>query len=938
MNSKHILISILSLLILTLNTDHLYAQIFDNDQAHPSEKWRSIDRDNFRLIFPKSFEPAAQSLAKELDVFIAAHSQSLGIKLRKTSFILQGNHIYQNGYVQLAPRKSELYPIPSAIADNQEWLPNLALHELRHVAQFDKLTGRIKGPFFEQLALALFGLNLPAWYFEGDAVLSETRYSSGGRGRLPAWEMPIRANILTSKSYSFSKYAVGSFRDNVASYYNIGYLMNAYLSNNFGLDSQEKILENMRKKLIRPYNFQRALKSVSGLNSEQLFQHTMQDLALKWKSEKPAADPDVQPIATQNSRYPSDFLLPQIDSTGRLFVLKSSPQILNQILIIDSLGNEKNILKTGLQLAPYFHLRGSEITWDEYRKDPRFGKRSYNIINIYDLQKKELRSLSSKSRYYNPSLHPSKNELVVIEVLADNSSRIVILDSKNGRLLDSLAAPKGTHLQQPKYNKLGDKIILIAVNKQGTTLLECDLRNRDYTAKLPVGNQQLERPSYQDEAIIYKAHYAGIDNIYRLSGDKSAPITRLTDAEFGAFNPFLSPDGSLIFNDYKYNGYKLARKRIDKTAITDSLQRSNYIEKSLKTLPPTQNEAEIADYLVKKYNPNANLINFHSLSISSSNFESFDNYIPGLFWLSNDLLNTTQIKLGYEYDTDINKSIYSAELSYRKYLPIFTLKYLNRGQVGTAVNSQKPNTTLMYDYREHLTTFNISLPFSIYRQENVYSYGVNLGTSYSKRYDLSLALKNFDEVIAFPMNYQVYLNKNNRLSSMDILPRWGQNLSLTYRHLPFENKMSGSILSARANFYFPGLVTNHSLQLRLAAQTNQGRYRYSYDIPMVSGWGNFNSPKVENTAMLNYRLPLAYPDWDILAVFYIKRIQGLVFSDFQNLHKDISPKSLGIGFSADFNVFRYSLPDVNFGTKLSYINDVSASKKIVPTFSLSYTY
>lgn len=938
MTNKIILISLLSIFISTFDTQCLFAQIYDNEQAHSSEQWRSIDTQNFRLIFPKDFEPAAQNLAKELGTFMLKQGNALGVKPKKITFIIQGNHIYQNGYVQLAPRKSELYPVPSSTADNQEWLPNLALHELRHVAQFDKLTGRIKGPFFEQLALALFGLNLPAWYFEGDAVLSETIYSSGGRGRLPSWEMPIRANILSGKNYSFSKYVIGSYRDNVASYYTIGYLMNSYLANNFGLDSQEKILENMRGKLIRPYNFQRALKSISGLNSQQLYQHSLQELTQKWTAEKPQPEGLSAPIATQKSPYPSDFLLPQTDANGRLFVLKSSPRELNKILILDSIGNEKSILKTGLQIEPYYHLRGTEITWDEYRKHPRFGKRSYNIINIYDLQKQQIRSISSKSRYYAPTLHPSKNELAAIEVLADNSSRIIVLDSRNGKLLDSLAAPKGTHLQQPKYNEKGDRLILIAVNKAGTTLLECDLHGRTFQAKLPLSNQQFERPFYYGSTIIYKANYNGIDNIYQLTPSEKDSIQRLTDAEFGAFNPFLTSDSSLIFNDYQYNGYKLARQNIAIKPKKDSIMRSFYLEKSLKPLEMPEIATEIPDFSVKKYNPNANLINFHSLSISGSNFESFDNYIPGLFWLSNDLLNTTQIKLGFEYDSDINKNIYSAELSYRRFFPVFTLKYQNRGQVGTAVNSDKPNTTVMFDYREHLTTLNMSIPFSIYRQQNIYSYGLNLGTSYSKKYDLSLALKNFKDVLAFPMNYQVYINKNNRLSEMDILPRWGQNLSITYRHLPFESQLSGNILSARTNFYFPGIVTNHSLQLRMAVQKSTGRYQHSYDIPLVSGWGNFHSAQVHNTAMINYRLPLAYPDWDILSVFYIKRIQGLVFSDFQNLHKDLSPKSLGVGFSADFNVFRYSLPDVNFGTRLSYINDVSASKKIVPTFTLSYTY
>src|SRR5690606_30861589 len=188
------------------------------------------------------------------------------------------------------------------------------------------------------------------------------------------------------------------------------------------------------------------------------------------------------------------------------------------------------------------------------------------------------------------------------------------------------------------------------------------------------------------------------------------------------------------------------------------------------------------------------------------------------------------------------------------------------------------------------------------------------------------------------LNYQIYINRNSMRSKMDLAPRWGQNISLTFRHRPFEQRLSGEVLSLRTNFYFPGLWTNHSLQLRFAAQKSNGIYIGSYDIPMVSGWGHFNSPIVKNTAMANYRLPLFYPDWSIGSIAYIKRFQGLLFSDFQNVDDNLASTSFGIGISADFNVFRYVLPDINVSTKLTYINDHTASDKIIPTFGFSYTY
>lgn len=935
--NKHIYINILTTIILSIVSYTANGQIIDNDQAHSSIKWRQIDTENFRLVFPNTFENAAKKLALQLPKTQWESRMNLKTSPPKITLVLQGNHLSQNGFVQLAPRKSEMFPVPSSTADNQEWLPNLALHELRHAAQFDKLTGKLKAPFFEQLAFALYGLNLPAWYFEGDAVQVETIYSDGGRGRLPSWEMPIRANILSGKSYDFNKYVLGSFKDNVPSYYTIGFFMSSYLTNHYGIDSHEKILADMRGKLLRPFNFRRAVKQVSGEKPTEIFDNTIMELTKKWEQESPTSS-DTPNLPTKDSRYPSDYLLPQMNGNQDLYILKSSPTTVNEIKHLDSLGNEFSVVKTGRQITPYFHLRNHEIVWDEYRKHARFGKQTYNIINVYNIETGRTKTLTKASRYYSPAFHPLRDEIVVVEVNSANRSRLVTLDSKTGDILDSIAVPNGMHIQQPKYHDSGEKVIAIAVGERGTNLIEVNLLTKTHHFLLPWGNQQLERPFYDHDDVIYKAHYDGIDNIYLLN--KATGRHQLTDTKFGAFNPSIDTDGRLLYNDYQYNGYKLARKEIvfSATEQTDRF-RLPYVSPTLNSIQrDTLSNESTSSIIVKKYTPTAHLINFHSLSISGSNFESFDNYIPGIFWLSNDILNTTQVKLGYEFDPNISKSRYSAEVAYKRYLPTFTARYVNRGMVGNAVSGNNPNNTVMFDYRDHHATFEMSIPLSVYRRNIVYSYGLNFGTSYTKRYNTSLNLQNFQDVIAFPLSYQAYINRNSMRSKMDLAPRWGQNVSLTFRHLPFERGLSGEVLSIRTNFYFPGLWTNHSLQLRFAAQKNNGIYIGTYDIPMVSGWGHFNSPIVNNTAMAHYRLPLFYPDWSIGSLAYVKRFQGLLFSDFQNVDESLAPKSFGIGISADFNVFRYVLPDINVSTRFTYINDTTASNKIVPTFGLSYSY
>lgn len=924
---------------LTLASHTIWGQVFDKSQAHPSIKWQQINSPQFRLIFPDTFAGAAKKLVDSLSAAASVSGRDLGVQPKKITFILQGNHIDQNGYVQLAPRKSELYPVPSSTPSNNEWLPNLALHEYRHVAQFDKLTGSMRAPFFDQLALALFGLNLPAWYFEGDATQIETLHSAGGRGRLPSWEMPIRANLGSGKSYNFNKYVLGSFKDNVPSYYTIGYLMNDHLTRHYGAGSHGLLLEDMRGKLIRPYNFQRALRKISGLNSNQLFQETIAELSDKWSKEKAIHSAKTDTLFTGNHSYPTDYLLPQYDDKNALYALRLSRQETPTIVKLDAQTGEKNIVKTGGQISPHYHIRGEEIIWDEYRKDPRFGKQTYNVINIYNLNTGELKTLTHKSRYYSPTLHPHLNKAIAVEVDLANLSYLIEIDTKTGAILRRQAAPAGLHLQQPRYDEAGNQVVAIAVSDLGTNLIRYDLANLGSpTLLLNWGNQELERPFFHEGNVIYKAHYDGIDNIYSLD---EGQIQQLTAAEYGAFNPYIDAKGALLYNDYRHDGNIILRKEassVGTSAVKNVLSKATLASLALVDNAASEHSASADSIAITAYKPGAHLFQFHSLSISSNDFESFDDYKPGVFWLSNDLLNTTEAKIGYEYDTDLNKGSYSAELSYRKYLPVFSLRYANRGRIGQAVNNSTKKELVPFDYRDHFASFEVSIPLSVYRQNTVYSYGVNFATSYTKRYDMSVNLKNFNEVIAFPLSYQAYINRNSRRAQMDLLPKWGQNLSVTYRHLPFENQMGGDILSLRSNFYFPGLFKNHGIQVRFAMQRGTDTYLGSYDIPLPTGWGHYKSPIVKNTGMIDYRLPIAYPDWSLGSVAFIKRLQGLLFTDFQNMHKSLAPQTMGIGLSADFNAFRYPLPDISVGTKLTYINSSMADKRFVPSFTLSYTY
>ncbi len=941
-------IRILISIILIINSCNVCAQIFDDSQAPPNIKWDQISTDDFQLIFPKEFHIEAFTLATELTSITKKVKRDLRLKPRKITFIIQTSTLEQNGYVQLAPRKSELFATPSGVASNQSWLDNLAVHEYRHVVQFDNLAAKFKAPLFEQLGLALYGLHLPSWYFEGDAVHIETVLTNGGRGRLPSWEMPIRTNLIEGRHYTYEKYILGSYKDIVPSYYTIGYFLATRLKNEYGDDIQDRLLTHVRNNLLKPYSFNSALKKETGMSASKLYTTTIKELANRWKAEERLKSPvTYQHIRTKISKYPQSWLLPQKDQSGHLYTLYQSPELITQIVKIDSAtGSQISILKTGRQLMPYYDLKGYQIVWDENRRDARYDKRDYNVINIHDLTSGQTRTLTTRTRYYNPALNYLSSQIACISVDMSNRTSLVILDPKTGNILNSILAPEDIHLQQPQFNQHGNKVITIGVSQHGTCLFEYDFIGKKWSQLTSWSNQQLERPIYQLNNIIFKAHYNGTDNLYRYDTEKKN-ITSITNTRFGAFNPFYDVDGhQLYFNDYAVDGYRPSVIQLDTIQEVDinttADQFIHYYRASLPLFDTISRSTSIdaATFKIAPYKGLKRLLNFHSLTISSTDFSSFDNYKPGIFWISNNLMNTTKVSLGYEYDTDLNKGIYSAELKYQKYFPKLSLRYENKSQIGRAAYMSKPDSVVSFEWQEHLATAQISLPWTIYRQNQIYSYGLNVATYYQNRYNQSIDnIPNFRKELKFPMSYQVYLNRNSMMSKMDLAPRWGQNLSFTFRHSPFETAIGGTITSWRSSFYFPGVANNHSLQVRLSAQKASEVYQYTTDIPTVSGYGHFNSEKVQNTLLLNYRMPLAYPDWTIGGLAYIKRFKGGLFADYQNIHKNnATPKTFGINLSADVNFLRYVLPDFECGMKLTYINDSSAKQKIVPSFSLGYTY
>ena len=192
----------------------------------PSQSWKQISTDTARIVFPAGLDSTAQRIASVVHRLAANKPVSLGDKLQKINIVLQHQTTIGNGYVGLGPFRSEFYLTP--VTDNFRegsisWADQLALHEYRHVQQFNNFRYGLSNLMYylfgeEGFALAI-NASIPDWFYEGDAVYQETVLTNQGRGRLSQFLNAYPSLWQAGKNYSWMKLRNGSLKDYVPNHY-----------------------------------------------------------------------------------------------------------------------------------------------------------------------------------------------------------------------------------------------------------------------------------------------------------------------------------------------------------------------------------------------------------------------------------------------------------------------------------------------------------------------------------------------------------------------------------------------------------------------------------------------------------------------------------------------------------------------------------------------
>lgn len=664
----------------------------------PSIKWKQIDTDTARIIFPEGMDSTAQRVSNIIHYLAKNGPAKLGSQHRKVNIVLQTQSTIGNGYVSLAPFRSEFQLTP--ITNNFDlgsisWPEALAVHEYRHVEQLINFRNGLSNLFYYLFGESgwLVGINVavPDWFYEGDAVYNETVTTNQGRGRIPFFLNEYKSLWLYDKNYSWMKLRNGSLKDYVPSHYPLGYLLVNYGREKYGLDFWSKVTRDASafKKLFYP--FQHAVRKYSGqsykkfrneafeyyksLSGQQLYKDSPGNETLNTSTlpnavttsqgtldRKDAAG--IQNITPLNTKVPTNYFYPFQRANNSLLYLKSSYRKLPAFYISTPgdfvrgplhahySSREQKLRVKDISLDEHFSYRNGKIVYAAYEADPRWGWRDYSVIRILDEHGKQ-KTLAHKTKYFKPDISPDGNLIAAVQILPGGKSDLHILDSKHGTIRQKIHSAEINLFTSPKF--INDSLLVTAVrlNDGRMTIAITDVHTGVLERLVVPSFAVIGNLSANNQVVYYSASYSGNDELYALQlSDRK--VFQLTKTGLGNYFANASSE-KIVWSGFTPEGYQLREMNLQSEKW---IPQSDYVLSGANFPFPVAHSKELRDILLnevpnnkfpqKRYTLGEHLFYVHSWRPYYDEPE----FTYSIF--SDNILNNFSNEFYYRYNQDEN--------------------------------------------------------------------------------------------------------------------------------------------------------------------------------------------------------------------------------------------------------------------------------------------
>ncbi len=948
-------------------------------QNNPPLHWYQIDAPNFKIIYPKGFEEQANRMANTMEHIRKPEAASLGPEPKKIAMVMQNQSTTSNAFVTITPRRSEFYTMPSQnynFIGTNDWMNLIASHEYRHVVQFQHAK---RG--FNKALYYLFGNNtlavmsyvsVPPWFWEGDAVATETAFTKSGRGRIPYFDLVFKTNLMEGRTFNYNKQFLRSYKHNIPDHYVLGYNMVSYLRKKTkDPEIWSKITARAWNTPFIPFTFSSALRRETGLYVRDLYDEMAADLKKNWKDQLDTLSISAfEHVNTRSSKVFTNYLYPHQVEDGSILAMKSGIGNIEELVTIAN-GKERKVYTPGMiNSSGMLSVANSRVVWNEYRYDPRWRVRTYSVIMGYDLGDKSNRVISRNSRYASAALSHDGYKVATVETTSEYKTRLVILDYYTGNVVKEFDNPENNFISMPSWDEDNNAIYALSTTEDGKAIVKFDLASGNVKAITRYSQENIGYLLPHGEHILYNSPRSGIDNIYALHV-KTGKHFQVTGSKYGAYNPAISKDGSILYyNEQGRDGMDIVKISYSPSDWIEVAEKYSQPGLFYQELTEQENATDLFDhiptekYLSKKYSKIGNMLNPYSWGMYFNN----DLTKVDIGISSQDVLSTTRINAGYAFDINERTGLWNAGISYQGLYPIIDLNFsqgkrsVNEGDIEyiKMVGQDTTVENLSFDWKEKTVEAGLRIPLITTSSRFLGSFTISNYVGLTNVTEFKNSIDGGGRIV--PSNYPQYFFRDYvedgnliynhfsmsgyrllKQSRRDINSRWGQLFFMDAFGTPYGGDYSGSQFSFQSRLYFPGLARHHSLwgywayqksaiaDVQLSTQQGLDNYTFRNQIPLPRGqrvqrFEDFYSMSI------NYTLPLWYPDLNIGPLVNFQRVRANAFFDYGHGASKINKRdygesylSTGIEIKTDINIVRL-LPQLEIGFRYSYGLSPSASR------------
>lgn len=868
----------------------------------------------YRIIYDEPMSQWAKTLSHVMDSVAVRVPATLGHSPRRVDVLLHSRHAYSNGLVSWAPSRLEMYTFSSRDGDCIPWMHHLALHEYRHVVQTSMInkgfTRFLHGIFGEQIDGAVLGLYVPLWFLEGDAVVTETSLSNGGRGRKASFLQGMRALALTGNAPKYDCAYNGSYRHYYPDYYTMGYLTVSNARLKYGTDVWRDAMELVGRRSWSVNPFSRSLRRSTGKGKVDLYDEAMADWTRRWQHQDSMIVATPYDVLSSHHCDYCDYLSPIITDKG-IVAYKTCPETIPAIILISSDGAERVLAYPSPRNEANLTVHGDTVLWCERHPHVRWENASASVVMGFDISSGRKFPYLSDGVYSLPSISPDGKRMAVLNIDRSARTSIEIRNFPTRNVEQSLYI-EGEVTSLSWHGN--DGLAYVRLTGSGKSIEIMDLAGNVRTV-ISSAYHNIKHLVSDGRNLYFSDDESGIDNIVKV--DEFGSCSHVTSSRFGAAWPCVSGN-DIVYSDYSPSGYQIVRATIPDSISLPNVCSSFLVADSLRMQEggvvsfPDEIES-VSQATPRRYRRISHLFRFHSWGPVSIDADAMT-ISPGIAISSQNTLGTSVLTAGYRVlNSESHERLY-VNYSYSGLYPKLALScstgYYDYKFDGAYLNAEKTSgVRVYYDDRQKVSDIKCTATLPLNFSRGAWLSGMNIVASVDRRYESSFTYYtqtvtgNGDDlflsrdVISHAYESSLYAFAEYRVggylirrpSSRDAGYRYGVSLDVGQKSSLF-GRDYGQCSYLSATLYLPGIMKHHGISILFQTQAKTvGEERTTIDgrqyrclmsdaigVPRLT-------TRVRNDIMsllrFNYTLPIANPNWSLGGLLFVKRILLRPFYD-----------------------------------------------------------